>query len=170
MAIRDQKLYLIGRPEVPVVDTSVYLDFEGDPERGLVYLIGALVSRQGVTTHHSFWADSHNDVPGMLDDLHQLLVSLGSFCAFSYGSYESACLRSLALHDKGKKLFELIQPRLTNVLSIIYKHVCIFLSIRMGSRRLQLPWDLNGGPRMHLDYRALCGEEVVKLRKTLNSS
>ncbi len=123
MAIRDQKLYLIGRPEVPVVDTSVYLDFEGDPERGLVYLIGALVSRQGVTTHHSFWADSHNDVPGMLDDLHQLLVSLGSFCAFSYGSYESACLRSLALHDKGKKLFELIQPRLTNVLSIIYKHV-----------------------------------------------
>lgn len=125
MAIRDQKLFIIGTPELPTATTSVYLDFEGDPERGLVYLIGALVCRDGTSQLYSFWADNSLEEPLILDQLHQLLASLESFDIYCYGSYESASLKRWANSEQNKVLCDLISPGLTNILNLIYKHLYI---------------------------------------------
>ncbi|MDX1929424.1 MAG: TM0106 family RecB-like putative nuclease, partial [Pirellulaceae bacterium] len=89
MAVKEQKLYVIGKPELPASPTSVYIDFEGDPERGLVYLIGALVCEEGKSQQFSFWADHKDEESQILNELHNLLVPLNSFDVYCYGSYES---------------------------------------------------------------------------------
>src|SRR5262249_5423088 len=58
LAIRDKKTYILGTPEVPDRAVKVYLDMEGLPEEGYVYLIGLIVVENGSARHHSFWADS----------------------------------------------------------------------------------------------------------------
>jgi hypothetical protein len=42
-ALRDQKVYIHGKAELPVATTSVYLDIEGIPGRSLQYLFGMLL-------------------------------------------------------------------------------------------------------------------------------
>ena len=43
LAIRDQKIYVYGTPQLPVCATRIYFDLEGDPERQFVYLLGMVV-------------------------------------------------------------------------------------------------------------------------------
>jgi predicted RecB family nuclease len=43
LAIRDKKLYIYGTPELKPSPISIYLDMEGDPDEGFVYLIGMIV-------------------------------------------------------------------------------------------------------------------------------
>ena len=123
MAIRDQTLYIIGTPQLPTASTSVYLDFEGDPERGFVYLIGALVCRDGKKQQFSFWADAPEGESKMLNELSGLLTSLGVFNAYCYGSYEFSCFKRWSNFESSKFLCDLVLPRLTNVLNVIYRHL-----------------------------------------------
>jgi predicted RecB family nuclease len=44
LAVRDKKAYVLGSPELPDAPVHVYLDLEGKPEEGFVYLIGAIVA------------------------------------------------------------------------------------------------------------------------------
>ncbi len=123
MAVRDQKLYVIGKPELPQSTSSVYLDFEGDPERSFVYLIGAQVCNGGTKQQFSFWADDSDDEPKIVERLYQLLSSLDSFQAYCYGSYESANLKRWADSAVGKSVCDLLLPQLTNILGVIYRHL-----------------------------------------------
>src|SRR5262245_7931644 len=57
MAIRDKKIYVLGKPELPSGAAHVYLDIEGDPEADFIYLIGMVIVENGLEKSHSFWAD-----------------------------------------------------------------------------------------------------------------
>jgi predicted RecB family nuclease len=57
LAIRDDKTYVYGTPELPTRPVRIYLDIEGDPERNFVYLVGMIIERSGEEERHSFWAD-----------------------------------------------------------------------------------------------------------------
>ena len=52
LAIRDKKIYVLGTPELLCASTQIYLDLEGDPERGYIYLLGMIVVSNGVEEHH----------------------------------------------------------------------------------------------------------------------
>src|SRR5947209_13785274 len=47
MAIRDKKVLVVGAPELPDCPVRIYLDLEGDPDRGFVYLMGLVVDSNG---------------------------------------------------------------------------------------------------------------------------
>ena len=47
LAIRDQKIYVHGTPQLPVCATRIYFDLEGDPDRRFVYLLGMVAGRRG---------------------------------------------------------------------------------------------------------------------------
>ncbi len=123
MAIRTQRLYVVGEPAVPECETEVYLDFEGDPERRFVYLIGVLISQRGASRFTSFWADTRADDVIILDEVYKLLESLGPCQIFTYGSFEASCLKRWSKDEKFKRLSDFIEPKLTNILSIIYRHI-----------------------------------------------
>ena len=54
MAIRDKRVYLFGTPEVSFAPVRIYLDIEGLPEEGFVYLIGMTVVEGGTERHLAF--------------------------------------------------------------------------------------------------------------------
>jgi predicted RecB family nuclease len=43
LAIREKKIHIVGKPELKIEGTPVYLDVEGLPDRGFYYLIGLQV-------------------------------------------------------------------------------------------------------------------------------
>jgi predicted RecB family nuclease len=60
LAIRDKKIYVIGKPELPDKPVHIYLDIESDPDANFIYLIGMIVVENDSEKSYSFWAD-HKD-------------------------------------------------------------------------------------------------------------
>ena len=58
LAIREKKIHIVGRPELKIDGTPVYLDVEGLPDRDFYYLVGARVHSAGSAVQYSFWANS----------------------------------------------------------------------------------------------------------------
>src|SRR5262249_33687332 len=57
LAVRDKKIYVFGTPKLPANTVRIYLDLEGEPDEGYVYLIGMIVIQGASETRRSFWAD-----------------------------------------------------------------------------------------------------------------
>src|SRR5215218_7504741 len=55
LAIREQKIFVHGSANFESRETRIYLDIEGIPANRSYYLIGLLVSRDGVVDQKSFW-------------------------------------------------------------------------------------------------------------------
>jgi predicted RecB family nuclease len=58
LALRDHRVYVLGTPNVPDSDAQIYLDLEGTPDEGFVYLIGLIVCEGSTQRAFSFWADN----------------------------------------------------------------------------------------------------------------
>jgi predicted RecB family nuclease len=67
MALRDRRVYVLGKPEVATADVRIYLDLEGVPDEGFVYLIGMIVCDGATETKHSFWADTKEQERGIFE-------------------------------------------------------------------------------------------------------
>jgi predicted RecB family nuclease len=122
LAARDKKVYVFGTPEVPDSPVRVYLDVEGDPEEGYVYLIGVIVVKDGAEEKHSFWADE-KDQEGLIFE--QFLAEVGrheEFSLFCYGGYEKTFLKRMRKTAKRKKPVDQALGALVNTLSLVYAH------------------------------------------------
>jgi predicted RecB family nuclease len=123
IAIRDKKVLVVGAPELPDCPVRIYLDLEGDPDRGVVYLMGLLVDSNGIEQRHSFWIDDGQNEAQLFHRLAELLTAYSDYRIFHYGSYETVFLRRLAKVDHFRALIEQILPRCVNVLSVVYHNV-----------------------------------------------
>ena len=61
LAIREQKIHVVGKLELPMDGTPVVLDVEGLPDRDFYYLVGVRIEGSGGAVHRSLWADSPAD-------------------------------------------------------------------------------------------------------------
>jgi len=61
LAIREKKIHVVGRPELEIEGTPIYLDVEGLPDRDFYYLIGLRIGGGDSGVHHSLWADTAAD-------------------------------------------------------------------------------------------------------------
>lgn len=123
MAIRDKKVLVMGVPELPDCPVRIYLDLEGDPDRGFVYLMGLIVDSNGTEQRHAFWIDDGQDENQLIHRLAEVLASYSDYRIFHYGSYETVFLRRLAKMEHFKETIEQILPRCVNVLSFVYHNV-----------------------------------------------
>jgi predicted RecB family nuclease len=64
LAIRDQTIYVLGAPKVPTAPVRIYLDIEGDPEEGFIYLIGLVVCDGERVERHSLWCEDRKGEAG----------------------------------------------------------------------------------------------------------
>jgi predicted RecB family nuclease len=122
LAIRDRKTYVLGSPQLTDASVRVYLDLEGIPEQGFVYLIGAVIAAGGSVTRHSFWADSHEQEPRIFEQLMVLLRPYDDFRVFCYGAYEFEFLRRMRKRVKRKREVDQILKNTINVLHAVYAH------------------------------------------------
>jgi len=71
LAIRDHKIHIVGKPELAIKGTPVYLDIEGMPDRDFYYLIGLRIPEGSL--QYSFWADEVSDEEGIWRSLLSVL-------------------------------------------------------------------------------------------------
>ncbi len=123
LAIRDQKIYVLGTPRLPHGATQIYFDIEGDPDRQFAYLLGMIVERNGMEERYSFWADSPVDEPQLFQQFLDVVGLHPDACLYAYGSYEAAFLRRMIKESGREELANTILARVVNILSIVYAHM-----------------------------------------------
>jgi predicted RecB family nuclease len=127
LAIREQKIYVLGDPRFDPGHTPVYLDVEGIPDLESYYLIGASYYRDGELVHVAFWADDPSEESIIWKNFLAFLGRLDNPTVIHYGSYEKQFLRDMAQRYPDETPDQAFVGRLTekscNVLSTVFSHV-----------------------------------------------
>jgi hypothetical protein len=61
LAIRAQRIHVVGNPRLEVPGTPIFFDVEGLPDRDFYYLIGIRLEHEGRVSYHRLWADAPKD-------------------------------------------------------------------------------------------------------------
>src|SRR5262249_35320439 len=61
LAIREQRIHVVGNPRLDVPGTPIFFDVEGLPDRDFYYLIGIRLEHEGRAVYHHLWADAPKD-------------------------------------------------------------------------------------------------------------
>ncbi len=89
LAIREQKIHIVGSPELKIEGTPVYLDVEGLPDRDFYYLIGLRIGSGDSAVQHSLWADTVADEGKIWREFLAIIESVEKPVLIHYGSYET---------------------------------------------------------------------------------
>jgi predicted RecB family nuclease len=126
-ALRDQKVYIHGKAELPIATTSIYLDIEGIPGRSLQYLFGVLIVADGAEAYYPYWVDDEPDQVRVFLKFCESLAALPSAILFHYGNYELKVIKKMRqrVGAEHSELIDRILAACCNVLSVIHQH-CYF--------------------------------------------
>jgi predicted RecB family nuclease len=122
LAIRDKTIYVLGSPTIPTAAVRIYVDIEGDPENGFIYLIGLLVCDGERVNHYSFWTDDEKGEGDIFTRFIEIVAQYDAPRLYSYGNYERTFIARMRHQARSKKRIDAILSALTNVLTIIYPH------------------------------------------------
>ncbi len=127
LAIREQKIHILGRPELDSGGTKIFLDVEGVPDRDFYYLIGLRIRSGDSCVRYSFWANDLTNEKEIWVSLVNLLVETKSSQLVYYGSYEAMFLKRMKQRYAESIGNPITLDRLTkdsvNVLQVIYPHI-----------------------------------------------
>ncbi|MBE9138633.1 IS66 family transposase [Nodosilinea sp. LEGE 07088] len=118
LAIREQKIYIQGMPDLIRHPVELFLDIEGIPDQRFHYLIGLLVCEGEKSVQHSFWADIPEEEEAIWQKLLAKLNEYSGAPIYHYGNYELKAINELT--KKYAINAEKIEKRLINVNSYIY--------------------------------------------------
>jgi predicted RecB family nuclease len=134
LAIRAQKIYIVGSPELKVEGTPVFLDVEGLPDRDFYYLIGVRVKTAQGVVQHSLWADSASEEKRIWADFVNILSEIDSPVLVYYGSFETNFLKRMCDRygelPEGSALAKAVESSL-NLMSVVFAQI-YFPPSRMG--------------------------------------
>jgi predicted RecB family nuclease len=122
LAIRDKRTYLFGTPEILDSPVKIYLDIEGLPDEGYVYLIGMTVIEGGSEHHLAFWADTRGQEQAIFRQLLEEVSRHPDARLYCYGSYERVFLKRMRKAAARKGPVDRMLAGLVNVLSVVYAH------------------------------------------------
>jgi predicted RecB family nuclease len=125
LALRENKIYIHGKPELPPAETNVYFDIEGVPDREFYYLIGVLVAGQDTTSHRFFWADQEQEQAVIFSQFAEYIGQWSNCRLFHFGNYDSAALKRMRsrLAQDAIGLLDALVEKSVNVLSVIHPHI-----------------------------------------------
>jgi predicted RecB family nuclease len=95
LAIRENKIHIVGSPELKIEGTPVYLDVEGVPDRDFYYLIGMRIGNGESAVQYSLWADTVNDEEKIWLEFLGILETVENPVLIHYGSYETIFLKRM---------------------------------------------------------------------------
>ncbi len=121
LAIRENKIYIIQKPDLPSKVPVIYLDVEGIPDRKFHYLIGLHIDYGDFQDDYSFWANNQGEEEVIWNQFLNTLSKIDNFTVAHYGSYDRKALNSMQKKYGGNKsLIDNILSSCVNVLSMIY--------------------------------------------------
>jgi uncharacterized protein YprB with RNaseH-like and TPR domain len=122
LAIRDQRLYVFGTPVIPSSQVRIFLDLEGNPHEGSVYLIGMIATDGDREITHTLWADGPTEEKKIFEEFLSVVDQYENPTVYCYGDYERAFIRRMRATARRKNLVDKVLASLVNVLSLIYAH------------------------------------------------
>jgi predicted RecB family nuclease len=127
LAIRKDRIHVVGTPVFNIPESTVYLDVEGIPDRDFYYLIGLRYKEKDEYVQHSFWADSPSDEREMWTSCFGILKLVQNPRLLHYGNYETGFLKRMRARYSDQSgveglLDELISSSV-NLLSLAYAQV-----------------------------------------------
>jgi predicted RecB family nuclease len=122
LAIRENKIHIVGDPALMLEGTPVYVDVEGMPAQDFYYLIGVRVTNENMSHHHSLWADSKKDEKQIWFMFLNLLAEVENPLIIHYGSFEKTFLKLMCERYGGlaSKPKDQVANGTLNLLSAIY--------------------------------------------------
>ena len=162
LAIRKNRIHVVGHPTFTIPSSAVYFDVEGIPEREFYYLIGFRRSIGDRDTHRYFWADTPADEHNMWVSCLSALAAIETPRLIHYGSYETLFLKRMKArycHTDRESAFvdELISTSI-NLLSLTYAQInfpTYSNSLKDIARYIGFQWsDSNASGRSSLLWRA----------------
>ena len=127
LAIRDRKIHVVGKPELALNGTPVYLDVESLPDRGFYYLIGLRIPEGSSFLQHSLWADEPSDEERIWRSLLGILQGIDNPVLIHYGAYETSFLKRLAIRyptsTADTAFVDALIKRAVNLLTITYSQI-----------------------------------------------
>jgi len=128
LAIRKQRVHVVGRPCFTIPANAVYCDVEGIPDRNFYYLVGLRYRRVGLDVHEAFWADDPQDERDMWAACLHALTLLHDPVLVHFGSYETEFLKRMKArhHGEGSGEADFVSRLITssvNVLSPLHAQV-----------------------------------------------
>jgi predicted RecB family nuclease len=94
-AIRENRVYIHGKPELPVSGNRIYFDIEGIPDRNFYYLIGVLVETEGQIIQKHFWVDDEKSEVNTFINFVKFVNQFSDAIAFHYGSYDTKAIEMI---------------------------------------------------------------------------
>lgn len=126
LAIREQKIHVIGKPELHFDGTKIFFDVEGLPDRDFYYLIGVRLEGKNGVEKYSLWADSVPDEERIWKEFLNIISGVDCPILMHYGSYETTFLKRMCDRygepPKDSTLDKAIASSI-NLLSVIYARV-----------------------------------------------
>jgi predicted RecB family nuclease len=122
LAIRDQTIYVLGAPKIPTSLVRIFLDIEGDPEEGFIYLIGLVICDGERVERHSLWSDDQKGEAGIFARFVAIVARYDVPRLYCYGDYERSFITRMRRRVRRKKPVDAVLAALTNVLTVIYPH------------------------------------------------
>jgi predicted RecB family nuclease len=126
LALRENKIHVIGKPRLGIRATSVFFDVESLPDRDFYYLIGIRIETGDRSVVHSLWADTVTDERTIWTDFLSILSAVQKPLLIHYGSVEAKFLKKMCDRygspPNGSVAAEAIASPL-NLLSQIYARI-----------------------------------------------
>lgn len=126
LAIREGKIHVVGKPELKLDGTPVYLDVESLPDCDFYYLIGVRVLTGEGIVQHSLWADGRADERKIWANFLAVLMELDRPVLIHYGSLETTFLKRMCARygepPEGSSAARAITSPV-NLLSVIFAHI-----------------------------------------------
>ena len=127
LAMREQKMYILGKPALPLTRNPVYLDVEGIPDQDFYYLIGIRFKRGTSYVQHSFWANDLAEEQVMWSTFIEAIANIDNPQLIYYGNYEKVFLQRMKQrYPKASETLSFLDRLIKesiNVLSIIYAQI-----------------------------------------------
>jgi predicted RecB family nuclease len=143
LAIREQKIHIVGSPELKIEGTPVYLDVEGLPDRDFYYLIGVRIGHGDSAVQHSLWADTVADEGKIWREFLALLETVEQPVLIHYGSYETTFINRMCERNgeppEGSAAAKAIQATV-NLLSVTFARVYFSNGLKAIAGNLGFRW------------------------------
>lgn len=123
LALRDKKVYVFDKIEVPDCGTKIFLDCEGDTESNFIYLIGVLIETKERNERYSFWANSKEEEKIIFDELSKIINHHQDAKIFYYGRYDWRVLKKVISQTNNPQIKKAISENSMDILSKIRRNI-----------------------------------------------
>ena len=126
LAIRENKIHIVGSPQLKIEGTPVFFDVEGLPDRDFYYLTGVRIKTAEGIKQYSLWADDKIQEKQIWNNFLEILSGIETPVLIHYGSFETTFLKKMSdrygAPPEESPAFKAIKASI-NLLSVIYARI-----------------------------------------------